>query len=102
MLGEHNASIFERYLGYTPPRIIDLETSGVLITRHTDCSPLKAVADTQVLCSHSVHLDPGAVMLLRFLFCKLASTGLPGLEQMSDMAMGPNSSTASERKGPFC
>lgn len=30
MLGEHNASILEQYLGYTPARVIELETSGVL------------------------------------------------------------------------
>jgi crotonobetainyl-CoA:carnitine CoA-transferase CaiB-like acyl-CoA transferase len=30
MLGEHNASILEQYLGYTAARIIELETSGVL------------------------------------------------------------------------
>ena len=29
-LGEHNASILEEYLGYTPARVIELETSGVL------------------------------------------------------------------------
>ena len=30
MLGEHNAAILEQYLGYTPARVIELETSGVL------------------------------------------------------------------------
>jgi crotonobetainyl-CoA:carnitine CoA-transferase CaiB-like acyl-CoA transferase len=30
MLGEHNASILGQYLGYTPARVIELETSGVL------------------------------------------------------------------------
>ena len=30
MLGEHNASILEQYLGYTPARVIELENSGVL------------------------------------------------------------------------
>ena len=30
MLGEHNASILEQYLGYSPARVIELETSGVL------------------------------------------------------------------------
>jgi crotonobetainyl-CoA:carnitine CoA-transferase CaiB-like acyl-CoA transferase len=30
MLGEHNASILEQYLGYTPARVIELEKSGVL------------------------------------------------------------------------
>jgi len=30
MLGEHNASILGQYLGYTPARVIKLETSGVL------------------------------------------------------------------------
>jgi crotonobetainyl-CoA:carnitine CoA-transferase CaiB-like acyl-CoA transferase len=30
MLGEHNASILEEYLGYTPARVIELEKSGVL------------------------------------------------------------------------
>ncbi len=30
MPGEHNASILEQYLGYTPARVIELETSGVL------------------------------------------------------------------------
>jgi crotonobetainyl-CoA:carnitine CoA-transferase CaiB-like acyl-CoA transferase len=30
MLGEHNASILQQYLGYTPARVIELETSGVL------------------------------------------------------------------------
>jgi crotonobetainyl-CoA:carnitine CoA-transferase CaiB-like acyl-CoA transferase len=30
MLGEHNASILEQYLGYTPVRVIELEDSGVL------------------------------------------------------------------------
>jgi crotonobetainyl-CoA:carnitine CoA-transferase CaiB-like acyl-CoA transferase len=30
MLGEHNASILEEYLGYTPARVIELENSGVL------------------------------------------------------------------------
>jgi len=30
ILGEHNASILEEYLGYTPARVIELETSGVL------------------------------------------------------------------------
>lgn len=30
MLGEHNASILEQYLGYTPARVIELEMSGVL------------------------------------------------------------------------
>jgi crotonobetainyl-CoA:carnitine CoA-transferase CaiB-like acyl-CoA transferase len=30
MLGEHNASILEEYLGYTPAHVIELEKSGVL------------------------------------------------------------------------
>jgi crotonobetainyl-CoA:carnitine CoA-transferase CaiB-like acyl-CoA transferase len=30
MLGEHNASILEQYLGYTPARVVELEASGVL------------------------------------------------------------------------
>jgi crotonobetainyl-CoA:carnitine CoA-transferase CaiB-like acyl-CoA transferase len=30
MLGEHNASILEQYLGYTAARVIELEKSGVL------------------------------------------------------------------------
>jgi crotonobetainyl-CoA:carnitine CoA-transferase CaiB-like acyl-CoA transferase len=30
MLGEHNASILEEYLGYTPARVSELEKSGVL------------------------------------------------------------------------
>ncbi|MBV8362014.1 MAG: CoA transferase [Deltaproteobacteria bacterium] len=30
MLGEHNSSILEEYLGYTPARVIELEKSGVL------------------------------------------------------------------------
>jgi crotonobetainyl-CoA:carnitine CoA-transferase CaiB-like acyl-CoA transferase len=30
MLGEHNASILEEYLGYTSTRVIELENSGVL------------------------------------------------------------------------
>jgi crotonobetainyl-CoA:carnitine CoA-transferase CaiB-like acyl-CoA transferase len=30
MLGEHNASILEQYLGYTPARVVELEKSGVL------------------------------------------------------------------------
>jgi hypothetical protein len=38
MLGEHNASILGQYLGYPPARVIELETSGVLIARPTDCS----------------------------------------------------------------
>jgi crotonobetainyl-CoA:carnitine CoA-transferase CaiB-like acyl-CoA transferase len=30
MLGEHNASILEEYLGYAPARVIELDKSGVL------------------------------------------------------------------------
>jgi crotonobetainyl-CoA:carnitine CoA-transferase CaiB-like acyl-CoA transferase len=30
MLGEHNASILEEYLGYTPARVMELERSGIL------------------------------------------------------------------------
>jgi crotonobetainyl-CoA:carnitine CoA-transferase CaiB-like acyl-CoA transferase len=30
MLGEHNAAILGQYLGYTPARVIELETSGVM------------------------------------------------------------------------
>ena len=30
MLGEHNTSILEEYLGYTPTRVLELERSGVL------------------------------------------------------------------------
>jgi len=30
MLGEHNASVLERYLGYSAARVAELETAGVL------------------------------------------------------------------------
>ncbi len=30
MLGEHNAALLEKYLGYSPGRVAELETAGVL------------------------------------------------------------------------
>jgi CoA:oxalate CoA-transferase len=36
MLGEHNASILEEYLGYTRARVSELESPGCFIVRRTD------------------------------------------------------------------